>query len=84
MTEEETGNESNHIRHRQSLCSATLNFNELMDKLDEEKSTRSLARPREYRRFCITLPTTEHKLWMIAQSTNEPEEGSVSCRRVFW
>ena len=42
MTEEETGSEYNYICHHQSWRSIT--FNELMDKLDEDKSSRSLAK----------------------------------------
>ena len=45
MTEEETGMENNYIRHRQSWCSTR--FNRFMEQLDEEKSTKSLARQRE-------------------------------------
>ena len=61
MTEEEMGSENNYIRRRQSWRS--LEFNELMDKLDEDRNSGrlSLARPRDlgFRRFCVALSTSK-------------------------
>ena len=63
MTEEETGNESNYIRRRQTWRSTT--FNQLMDKLDEDKSTKSLARPRDIGDSILCSPPLNAKPWIL-------------------
>ena len=72
MTEEETGSENNYICRRQSWQSIT--FNELMDKLDEDKSSRSLAKRRGIGDYSAH-PTIECKTWMIMPPTNQAGEG---------
>lgn len=71
MTEEETGAEDNYVRHRQNWRS--LNFNKLMDKLDEAKSDRSLAKKRVIGDDvdCPTPPNA--KKWMIATEAENGE-----------
>ena len=46
-----------------------------MDKLDEDKSTKSLARPRDIGDSILRSPPLNAKPWMIAQPTDQPEEG---------
>lgn len=67
MTKEETGAEENYIRHRQSWRSSK--FNQLMDKLDEEKG-KSLARQREIGDIVDRAAPQVAKLWMISASAN--------------
>ena len=67
MTEERTGSENNYICRRQSWQSITLN--ELMDKLDQDKSSRSLAKRRDIGDYSVH-PTTKRKTWVIMPLTN--------------
>ena len=80
MTKEEMGSENNHIRRRQSWRS--LAFNELMDKLDEDRNSGrlSLARPRDLGDSVLRSPPPNTKPWMIilpttSQAAEENDDG---------
>ena len=68
MTEEEMGSDNNYIRRRQSWRSA---FNELKDKLDEDRNSGrlSLARPRDLGDSILRSPPPSAKSWMITLPT---------------
>ena len=77
MTEEETGSENNYIRRRQSWRSSA--FNELMDKLDEDRNSGrlSLARPRDVGDSVLRSPPPSAKPWMLTlPTTSQAAEGS--------
>ena len=69
MTEEEMGSENNYIRRRQSWRSST--FNELMDKLDEDRSggRLCLARPRDLGDSVLRSPPPNAEPWMVTLPT---------------
>lgn len=73
MTEEETGTEDNYICHRQSWRSSR--FNSLMDDLDKNRKTRSLARKRDIG-DCVDRPIPPNaKKWMIIDQEDEDTGG---------
>ena len=75
-TKEETGSENNYIR-RQSWRSSA--FNELMDKLDEDRNSGrlSLARPRDLGDSVLRSPPPSAKPWMLTlPTTSQAAEGS--------
>jgi hypothetical protein len=78
MTEEETGSENNYIRRRQSWRSSA--FNVLMDKLDEDRSSKSLARPRDLGESVLRSPPPSAKPWMVMvpTTTSQDAEGSAN------
>ena len=69
MTKEETGSENNYICRPQSWRS--LVFNELMDKLNEDRNSGrlSLARPRDLGDSVLCSPPPNAKPWMITLPT---------------
>ena len=75
MTEEETGTEDNYIRHRQSWRSS--NFNKFMDKIDEKKNVKSLARQRQLGDEINRSPPSAAKSWMIKTDTVDESEDAV-------
>ena len=75
MTEEETGDEDDYIRHRPAWRSQ--DFNKMVDLLDAQREgVRSLARPRQIGTPSTVSPPSTAKKWMIA--TEEPSESLVS------
>lgn len=70
MTEEETGSDNNYIRHRQSWQSRK--FNSFLDKLDDCKNPKSLAKQRDIVR---EVPRNA-KRWMILEQGEESESGT--------
>ena len=64
MTEEETGDEGNYIRHRPGWTAA--NFNKFIDFLDMPRDgLKSLAKPRQLGCPSTSLPPSVTKKWMI-------------------
>lgn len=63
MTEEETGTENNYIRHRQSWRSRR--FNTFIDKLDESKNPKTLAKQRDCGENIVREAPHNTKKWMI-------------------
>lgn len=71
MTEEETGTEDNYIRHRQSWRSRR--FNIFIDKLDESKNPKSLAKQRDCGEDVDREPPLNAKRWMIEDDDEDYE-----------
>lgn len=69
MTEEETGPEENYIRHRQTWRSSS--FNKLIDKIDQKKNSKSLARQRQIGEEVARSPPAAAKAWMISTSADD-------------
>ena len=63
MTEEETGDENNYIRHRQSWRSHK--FNGFIDKLNECKNPKSLAKQRDCGEDIYREAPQNAQKWMI-------------------
>ena len=72
MTEEETGSDNDYIRHRQSWRSQ--NFNALMDKLDEAKSGRTLAKQRKLGDNIVRPSPPSAKKWMLVHNHDSDED----------
>ena len=75
MTEEETGEEGNYIRHRPGWRAE--NFNKLIDLLDiprEGLKNHSLAKPRQLGSPSTSSPPSATKKWMVEQPIEQNEE----------
>ena len=73
MTEKETGEEGNYIRHRPGW--RTTNFTKLIDLLDAPREgLKSLARPRELGSPSTSLPPPAVKKWMMLADHEQPTE----------
>ena len=66
MTEEESEEEKGFVRHRQSWRSNV--FNRFMDKLDNRRNQKTLAKPRELGEQVERLPPICVKKWMTEGS----------------
>lgn len=77
MTEEETGEDDNYIRRRQSWRST--NFNRLIDALDASCTmTKSMAKPRQIGAPTVNPPPSSAKKWMVSvQNTDQDEEDDI-------
>ena len=65
MSEEETGEEGNYIRHRPGWRST--NFNKIIDMLDvPREGLKSLAKPRQLGSPSTSSPPSFAKKWMLA------------------
>lgn len=74
MTEEETGSENNYVRHRQSWRSRK--FNSFLDKLDDCKNPKSLAKQRDIGENVVREVPRNAKRWMILEQGEESESGT--------
>ena len=73
MTEEETGEEGNYIRHCPGWRAAT--FTKLIDLLDKpRKGLKSLAKPREIGNSSAYSPPSAAKKWMVFADHEQPIE----------